>query len=52
MVIEARREGMKKESSNITSPFASKSNPSNNKSSQRFKETNSILKPPQQQTNP
>ena len=51
MVIEARREGMKKESSNIISPFASKSTPSINKSQQRFKETNSILKSSQQQTN-
>ena len=51
MVIEARREGMKKESSNITSPFTSKSTPSNNKTQQRFKETNSILKFSQQQKN-
>ena len=43
MVIEARREGMKQQSSNITSPFASKPTPPSNKTPQRFKETNSIL---------
>ena len=52
MVIEARREGMKKESSNITSPFASKSTPSSNTMQQRFKDKNSILKPSQSQTIP
>ena len=31
MVIEARREGMKQQSSNITSPFASKPTPPSNK---------------------
>ena len=52
MVIEARREGMKKQSSNITSPFASKPTPPSNKTPQRFKETNSILKSSQSQANP
>ena len=52
MVIEARREGMKKQSSNITSPFASKPTPSSNTTQQRFKETNSILKSSQSQANP
>ena len=52
MVIEARREGMKNQSSNITSPFANKSTPSSNVMEQRFKETNSILKSSQSQENP
>ena len=52
MVIEARREGMKKQSSNIISPFASKSTPSTNAMKQRFKEKNSILKFSQSQANP
>ena len=51
MVIEARREGMKKESSNILSPFSNKSTPLNNKNPNKFKETNSILREPQKHTN-
>ena len=51
MVIEARREGMKKENSNILSPFSNKSTPLNNKNPNKFKETNSILREPQKHTN-
>ena len=43
---------MKQETSNIPSPFSNKSTPLNNKASNKFKETNSILREPKQHTNP